>query len=189
VDASDTKERRRIVGLHLRRIALRLPSGAAFQSRRDIPHQRRAVADRAGRLGEPHGGAGHRNGTRQAGRRDGRVGWTETGLSVLRSSELVREPVCTLMTPEEMREMFDEIGETLRIKRSIRDGIEWHLGDAGAVDERVRYREETRLPPVRFRTTPEHLRQITNAKRTYSHERRTWFRSRPSTNCRPPPPL
>lgn len=45
-------------------------------------------------------------------------------------SDLVREPVCTLMTPEEMRDMFDGDSEALQIKRSIREGIEWHLGDA-----------------------------------------------------------
>lgn len=39
-------------------------------------------------------------------------------------SELVREPVCALMSPQEMRELFDEDGETLRIKRSIEEEIE-----------------------------------------------------------------
>jgi chemotaxis methyl-accepting protein methylase len=51
-------------------------------------------------------------------------------------SELVREPVCTLMTPEEMRDMFDDDGEALQIKPSIQEGIEWHLGDAA--DPRLR---------------------------------------------------
>jgi chemotaxis methyl-accepting protein methylase len=45
-------------------------------------------------------------------------------------SDLVLQPVCKLMTPEEMRDMFDDDGEALQIKRSIREGIEWHLGDA-----------------------------------------------------------
>jgi chemotaxis methyl-accepting protein methylase len=45
-------------------------------------------------------------------------------------SELVAEPVCALMTDEEIREMFDADGERLRIKPSIKEGIEWHLGDA-----------------------------------------------------------
>jgi len=51
-------------------------------------------------------------------------------------SELVHEPVCSRMTPEEMREMFDENGERLQIKPSVKDGIEWHLGDAA--DPRLR---------------------------------------------------
>jgi chemotaxis methyl-accepting protein methylase len=51
-------------------------------------------------------------------------------------SELVHEPVCALMTAEEIREMFDEDGERLHIKPSVKDGIEWHLGDAA--DPRLR---------------------------------------------------
>jgi len=46
-------------------------------------------------------------------------------------SDLVREPVCALMTSEEISELFDEDGELLRIKPPIREGIEWHHGDAG----------------------------------------------------------
>ena len=46
-------------------------------------------------------------------------------------SDLVREPVFALMTPDELREMFDVEGEQLSIKQSIKEGIEWHLGDAG----------------------------------------------------------
>ena len=49
-------------------------------------------------------------------------------------SDLVREPVCALMTQEEMRDLFEEDGKTLRIKRPIGEGIEWHLGDAGDPD-------------------------------------------------------
>jgi chemotaxis methyl-accepting protein methylase len=51
-------------------------------------------------------------------------------------SELVREPVCALMTPEELREMFDDDGERLEIKPWLKEGIEWHLGDAA--DRRMR---------------------------------------------------
>jgi chemotaxis methyl-accepting protein methylase len=52
------------------------------------------------------------------------------GTYTLGVSELVREPVCALMTPEEIRGMFDGEGHPFQIKRPIAEGIEWHLGDA-----------------------------------------------------------
>jgi len=45
--------------------------------------------------------------------------------------ELADEPVCRLMTDEEIRSMFDAAGGTLRVKEWIREGIAWQVGDAG----------------------------------------------------------
>jgi chemotaxis methyl-accepting protein methylase len=44
---------------------------------------------------------------------------------------LVNEPVCELMTEDEVRAMFDAEGDELRIKATIKEGIVWHVGDAG----------------------------------------------------------
>jgi chemotaxis methyl-accepting protein methylase len=51
-------------------------------------------------------------------------------------SELVREPICALMTAEEISGMFDEQGERLAVKPALKEGITWHTGDAG--DPRTR---------------------------------------------------
>jgi chemotaxis protein methyltransferase CheR len=51
-------------------------------------------------------------------------------------SELVREPICALMTAEEISGMFDEQGERLAVKPALKEGITWHAGDAG--DPRTR---------------------------------------------------
>ena len=45
-------------------------------------------------------------------------------------SELVDEPIFERMTAKEMEEMFERIGDRLRIKPGIREGIVWHVGDA-----------------------------------------------------------
>ncbi len=45
--------------------------------------------------------------------------------------ELADEPVCQLMTDEEIRDMFDAAGGALRVKEWIREGIAWQVGDAG----------------------------------------------------------
>jgi len=45
-------------------------------------------------------------------------------------SELVDEPIFERMTAKEMEEMFERIGDRLRIKPGIREGIAWHVGDA-----------------------------------------------------------
>ncbi len=58
------------------------------------------------------------------------------GVYSLGVSELVREPICALMTAEEIREMFDGDGERLAVKPWIKEGITWHAGDAG--DPRMR---------------------------------------------------
>ena len=58
------------------------------------------------------------------------------GVYALGVSGLVREPICALMTEEEIEEMFDGDGERLSIKPWIKEGITWHAGDAG--DPRMR---------------------------------------------------
>lgn len=52
-------------------------------------------------------------------------------------SDLVKEPICERMTEDEMRRIFDQEGTRLRVKPSLRQGIDWRLGDArdpGIVD-------------------------------------------------------
>jgi SAM-dependent methyltransferase len=46
-------------------------------------------------------------------------------------SELVNEPVFERMTAGEVAEMFDREGDRFRIKSWIKEGIAWHVGDAG----------------------------------------------------------
>jgi len=45
-------------------------------------------------------------------------------------SELVDEPIFERMSAKEMEEMFEKIGDRLRIRPGIREGIVWHVGDA-----------------------------------------------------------
>jgi len=45
-------------------------------------------------------------------------------------SDLVREPVCALMTVEEVAAMFDAEGERLSIKPWLKEGVTWRIGDA-----------------------------------------------------------
>jgi len=45
--------------------------------------------------------------------------------------DLVSEPVCALMTEDEMRAMFDAQGDVVRVKPGIRDGIVFREADAG----------------------------------------------------------
>ena len=45
-------------------------------------------------------------------------------------SELVNEPIFERMTEDEIRRLFDEDGERLRIKPGLREGIVWQAGDA-----------------------------------------------------------
>jgi SAM-dependent methyltransferase len=53
------------------------------------------------------------------------------GVYSLGVSDLVREPICALMTPDEMSGMFDGDGERLSIKPWLKEGITWRVGDAG----------------------------------------------------------
>jgi SAM-dependent methyltransferase len=45
--------------------------------------------------------------------------------------ELAEEPVCQLMSDDEIREMFDAEGARLKVKPWIKEGIRWRVGDAG----------------------------------------------------------
>jgi chemotaxis methyl-accepting protein methylase len=54
-----------------------------------------------------------------------RVGRYPVGFSPLTST-----PLFEVMKPTEIREMFDEEGEALRVKPWLREGIFWHVGDA-----------------------------------------------------------
>jgi chemotaxis methyl-accepting protein methylase len=53
------------------------------------------------------------------------------GVYSLGISQLVDEPALERMTSREMEEMFDREGSGFRIKPWIREGIAWHVGDAG----------------------------------------------------------
>jgi chemotaxis methyl-accepting protein methylase len=60
----------------------------------------------------------------------------ERGIYSLGVSELVREPVLHLMSSAERQEMFEREGDEFRVKPTIKDGIRWHLGDAGSSEIR-----------------------------------------------------
>jgi SAM-dependent methyltransferase len=55
----------------------------------------------------------------------------QKGVYSLEAPELVNEPIFERVTEEEMQEMFDRNGDKVRIKPWIKEGIIWHLGDAG----------------------------------------------------------
>ena len=56
----------------------------------------------------------------------------QKGVYSLGTPELVRgRPIFERMTEEEMGEMFDREGDQVKIKSWIKEGIIWHLGDAG----------------------------------------------------------
>jgi SAM-dependent methyltransferase len=56
----------------------------------------------------------------------GRKGLYEQGVS-----ELVNEPIFERVTAREREEMFEKDGDRFRIKRWVREGITWEVGDAG----------------------------------------------------------
>jgi SAM-dependent methyltransferase len=51
--------------------------------------------------------------------------------SLAAPAELVDAPIFERMTEKEMREMFDRENDQAKIKLWIKEGITWHLGDAG----------------------------------------------------------
>jgi SAM-dependent methyltransferase len=55
----------------------------------------------------------------------------QEGVYSLEAPELVEEPIFKRMTIEDMREMFDIEGDHAKIKPWIKEGIVWHVGDAG----------------------------------------------------------
>jgi chemotaxis methyl-accepting protein methylase len=55
----------------------------------------------------------------------------QRGTYSLKAPELVGEQIFQRMTQEEMGEMFDREGDLVKIKSWIKEGIIWHLVDAG----------------------------------------------------------
>lgn len=55
----------------------------------------------------------------------------QKGVYSVEIHELVGEPIFSRMTEEEIREMFDRKEDQVNIKSWIKEGIIWHLGDAG----------------------------------------------------------
>jgi SAM-dependent methyltransferase len=55
----------------------------------------------------------------------------QKGVYSLKAPELVEQPIFKRMSGEEMREMFEREGDQVKIKSWIKEGIIWHLGDAG----------------------------------------------------------
>lgn len=53
------------------------------------------------------------------------------GVYSLKTDELVQQQIFERMTKEEIHEMFDKEGDQVTIKSWIKEGIIWHLGDAG----------------------------------------------------------
>lgn len=53
------------------------------------------------------------------------------GVYSLATSQLTRTQICEGMSAVEMEELFDRDGEVLTVKSWIREGISWHVGDAG----------------------------------------------------------
>ena len=59
------------------------------------------------------------------------VEFAKRGVYSLKASELASTAIFERMTPAEMDELFDRDGETMTVKSWIREGIDWHVGDAG----------------------------------------------------------
>ena len=55
----------------------------------------------------------------------------QKGVYSLKTPELVTTEIFERITEEEMQKMFDREDEQLKIKLWIKEGIVWHLGDAG----------------------------------------------------------
>lgn len=55
----------------------------------------------------------------------------QKGIYPLEVTELVGEPIFERMSGEEMREMFDRQEGQVKVQSWIKEGIIWHLGDAG----------------------------------------------------------
>jgi SAM-dependent methyltransferase len=49
----------------------------------------------------------------------------------LTASQLTGTAICECMTAAEMEELFDRDGNAVTVKSSIKEGIEWHVGDVG----------------------------------------------------------
>ena len=56
--------------------------------------------------------------------------FAQKGVYSLITPELANVPIFERMSEKEMREMFDRNGDKVKIKSWIKEGINWHLGDA-----------------------------------------------------------
>jgi len=57
--------------------------------------------------------------------------FAQRGVYSVKTPELVNPQIFERITDEEIRAMFDKEGDKLRIKSWIKEGIGWHVGDAG----------------------------------------------------------
>jgi SAM-dependent methyltransferase len=62
------------------------------------------------------------------------VAFAQKGVYSLKTTELHDVSIFERMTENEMQEMFEREGDQLKIQSWIKDGIIWHLGDAGDPD-------------------------------------------------------
>ncbi len=60
----------------------------------------------------------------------------QKGVYSLEAPELVGEPIFKRMTGKEMQAMFDQEGAQVKVKSWIKEGVMWHLGDAGGLEIR-----------------------------------------------------
>jgi chemotaxis protein methyltransferase CheR len=59
------------------------------------------------------------------------VGIAQRGVYVRERDALVDAPICERLTEEETAAFFDREGNQFRIKDWLKEGIHWHVGDAG----------------------------------------------------------
>jgi SAM-dependent methyltransferase len=57
--------------------------------------------------------------------------FAQKGIYSLRTHEFSNAPIFERVTEEEMENIFDKDGDKVKIKSWIKDGVIWHLGDAG----------------------------------------------------------
>jgi chemotaxis methyl-accepting protein methylase len=60
--------------------------------------------------------------------------FAQKGVYSLKTPEFTSVPIFERLTEEEMRDIFDIAGDQAKIKSWIKEGIIWHLGDAGDPD-------------------------------------------------------
>jgi SAM-dependent methyltransferase len=58
----------------------------------------------------------------------------DKGIYSVDTPQLVKEQIFERLSDEEMRAIFDRDGDQVRIRSWIKEGITWHLGDAGDPD-------------------------------------------------------
>jgi SAM-dependent methyltransferase len=60
--------------------------------------------------------------------------FAEKGIYSLKNPEFSNAPIFERMTEKEIKEMFEREGDQVKIQPWIKEGIVWHLGDAGDPD-------------------------------------------------------